>query len=106
MISLYYRAGSTRMGHHVTRNALTPMHIERQLAVCRLALASVSLLAVWLDPTEPRRLSPQVNALLGAYVFYALVVAAATLRAEAPPRYRRLGYFVDLATAFVVVFLS
>jgi signal transduction histidine kinase len=82
------------------------MRVERQIAAGRLALASFSLLAVWLDPTEPRRYDLDIYWLLSAYVVVSLVLAADTFRGEAPSPYRLLGYCVDLLTAFAAVFMS
>lgn len=60
--------------------------IERRIAVGRLALASLSLLGMWLDPTEPPRHESYVGALLSAYILYAVVGAGLAWRSAVPPR--------------------
>jgi len=47
---------------------------ERVIAVWRVALAALSLLASWLDPFDPARYARIVEKLLSAYFGYALVV--------------------------------
>src|SRR5262245_1336563 len=49
---------------------------ERLIAAGRVVLAASCLLAVWLDPSQPARYVDVVHAALGAYLAYALLVAA------------------------------
>lgn len=71
---------------------------ERLIAGGRIALAASSLLAVWLDPTEPRKYATVAYSLLVAYVVYSGVVALVVWRAPAPPnRQRILTHVFDLA---------
>src|SRR5262245_47135169 len=45
---------------------------ERLIAVGRVVLASFSLLAIWLDPSEPAKYATLAYSLLVGYVVYAL----------------------------------
>jgi signal transduction histidine kinase len=53
---------------------------EFLIAVARLVLAAFSLLAIWLDPSEPSRFEEIAYALLGGYVAYSLLLAVLTVR--------------------------
>ncbi len=48
---------------------------ERLLAAGRVVLATFSLLAIWLDPSEPARYAQIAHILLAGYVAYALLLA-------------------------------
>lgn len=76
---------------------------ERLIASARAVLAAVSLLAIWLDPTEPTRHAEVAYTLLALYLAYALLVLllAWNTRSHA----MRLGlatHVIDL-TAFTLV---
>ena len=80
---------------------------ERVVAMSRLVLASCSLLAVWLDPTEVQQYGFVVRALLTTYVLYSAVIAALSGLSMAPAFLDRLpNHVVDLATVSGVVLLS
>jgi signal transduction histidine kinase len=57
---------------------------ERLIAAGRVVLASSSLFAVWLDPTEPAKYANVAYSLLAAYVVYAVSIAVLVWRADAP----------------------
>lgn len=63
---------------------------ERLIGAGRVVLAASSLLAVWLDPSEPTNAAQAAYGLLVAYLVYALVVALAVARAETVPAAARL----------------
>ena len=48
--------------------------VERLIATGRVVLALASLLAIWLDPSEPRKYVQTAYTLLAGYVIYALFV--------------------------------
>ena len=54
---------------------------ERLIAVGRVGLAASSLLAVWLDPTEPAKFASVAYALLTSYVAYSGLLALWVSRA-------------------------
>jgi signal transduction histidine kinase len=53
---------------------------EFLIAMARLVLAAFSLLAIWLDPSEPSRYEEVAYALLWGYVAYSLLLAVLTVR--------------------------
>lgn len=57
---------------------------ERLIAGGRIVLASSSLLAVWLDPSEPTKYATIAYSLLVAYVVYSLLIALFAWRPQAP----------------------
>jgi len=70
---------------------------ERLIGAGRVVLAGSSLLAVWLDPSEPAKYAQIAYGLLVAYLAYAVVVALAVTRAQAVPSGWRLAtHGVDL----------
>src|SRR5947207_7443201 len=50
-------------------------HAERAIAFTRIALAAASLLAVWLDPSDPAQFAHLTYVLQTVYFGYALIVA-------------------------------
>ena len=50
------------------------VRIERIIILSRVALASFSLLAVWLDPVEPYGIAVLTNKILAVYLVYALLL--------------------------------
>ena len=80
---------------------------ERLIAGGRVVLSVFSLLAVWLDPTEPSRYASIAYSLLAAYVAYALVLAVLAFRSYALLLELRLpSHLVDLAVAALVMFFT
>lgn len=63
---------------------------ERLIGAGRVVLAASSLLAVWLDPSEPTNAAQAAYGLLVAYLVYAAAVALAVARAETVPAAARL----------------
>lgn len=80
---------------------------ERLIATGRAALAAFSLLAIWLDPSEPARYAHQTYTLLAGYLVYALLILAVV---EASERFiNRLGlgtHLVDVAVFTVLIALT
>jgi signal transduction histidine kinase len=67
--------------------------VERLIALARLGLASISLLALWLDPSEPGRYAQIAYSLLAGYVGYALIMAWPVWRS--PTALVRLRFFAQ-----------
>ncbi|MEP7010334.1 MAG: histidine kinase [Acidobacteriota bacterium] len=74
---------------------------ERLIAAGRVTLATSSLFAVWLDPSEPANYAAVAYALLALYVVYAVAIAALVWRSDAPAGRQRL-----ITHAFDFVFFS
>ena len=80
---------------------------ERLIAAGRVVLSVFSLLAVWLDPTEPARYAAIAYSLLAVYVVYSLVLAMLAFRSYALLLELRLpSQLVDLAVAILVSFFT
>ncbi len=80
---------------------------ERLIAGGRIVLSVSSLLAVWLDPTEPSRHAAVAYALLAAYAGYSLVIAALAFRSYALLLEMRLPtHAADLVMAVLVMFFT
>jgi hypothetical protein len=80
---------------------------ERLIATGRVVLSVFSLLAVWLDPTEPARYASIAYSLLAVYVVYSLVLAVLAFRSYALLLELRLpSHVVDLAVAILVSFFT
>lgn len=80
---------------------------ERLIAGGRVVLSVTSLLAVWLDPTEPSRYAPVAYALLAAYAGYSLLIAALAFRSYALLLEMRLPtHAIDLVMAVLVMFFT
>jgi signal transduction histidine kinase len=80
---------------------------ERLIAVGRVVLSVFSLLAVWLDPTEPSRYAATAYSLLVVYVGYSLVIAVVAFRSQALLLGMRLPtHAVDLGVAGLVMFFT
>ena len=64
------------------------LHVRAELliATSRCILASFSLLAIWLDPSEPSRYAELAYGMMAAYVIYSLAVAAAVWRTPSPAK--------------------
>ena len=83
------------------------MRRERLIAACRVPLALLSLLAVWIDPTEPTRLVGLAYWLLGLYVFFALGLAQWIWQARStPPALPLLVHVVDLAVFALLIVVT
>jgi signal transduction histidine kinase len=80
---------------------------ERMIAVTRGVLVLFSLVAVWLDPPERSHLTPEINALLGAYLAYSLFMIVLTwVRPESATRIRLTTHVIDLAIFSVMYVLT
>ncbi|HVS03357.1 MAG TPA: histidine kinase [Thermoanaerobaculia bacterium] len=74
---------------------------ERLIAAGRVVLAASSLLAVWIDPSEPAKHAQTAYGLLVAYLGYSVVVALLVGRAGTLPGWQR-----PLSHAFDLVFFT
>lgn len=80
---------------------------ERLIAAGRVVLASFSLLAIWLDPSEPSKYANTAYALLAVYVAYALLIALRVWRSDAA--LSRLGlatHIFDLAAFSLFMYFT
>jgi signal transduction histidine kinase len=84
-----------------------PIRRERLIAGCRLVLSSFSLLALWLDPSEPARYAALTYALVAGYVVYSAALGLWLLRARStPPWVPLLVHGIDLGLFGVVIFVT
>lgn len=80
---------------------------ERIIAAGRVVLATSSLFAVWLDPTEPAKYARVAYSLLVAYVIYSAVIALLTWRSEGSGRWQRLvTHAFDLAFFSLFIYFT
>ena len=80
---------------------------ERLIAISRVTLSVFSLLAIWLDPTEPARYASIAYSLLAVYVVYSLVTAALAFRSYALVLEMRLAsHAIDLVVTALVMFFT
>lgn len=80
---------------------------ERLVAAGRIVLAVSSLLAVWIDPSEPARHSQIAYGLLVAYVCYSMGVAVLVWRSEAPSEgWRVASHAFDLAFFSLFIYFT
>src|SRR5215203_4816504 len=80
---------------------------ERLIATGRAVLSAFSLLAVWLDPSEPSRHASIAYSLLAVYLVYSLVLAVLAFRSYALLLELRLpSHVADLAVAILVSFFT
>jgi signal transduction histidine kinase len=82
--------------------------VERVLAVARAFLAVASLIAIWIDATEPSRYASLAYGLMSAYAVYSLIVLVLVTRARKfPLRFLLTLHGIDLLwpavmTAFTI----
>jgi signal transduction histidine kinase len=76
------------------------------VAGSRLALASFSLAAVWLDPTRPVQYVRLVQALLVVYTLHSIAVLAALWRARTPLPHSVPRHAIDLIVFSVCLYAS
>src|SRR5512147_895650 len=80
---------------------------ERLIAAGRLVLAAFSLLAIYLDPSEPSRYENIAYSVLAAYLVYAALVALLLWISLTPPtRLPIETHTVDLATFFILIYFT
>ena len=80
---------------------------ERFIAAGRVVLATSSLFAVWLDPTEPAKFARVAYSLLVAYVVYSSFIALLVWRSDDPAgRQRAVTHAVDLAFFSLFIFFT
>jgi signal transduction histidine kinase len=84
-----------------------PLRNERLIAVCRATFVAASMLAVWLDPSEPSRFATLAHGLLAGYAIYALVLAAwLAHRSSLPPRLPAITHGGDLALFALLILVT
>jgi signal transduction histidine kinase len=79
---------------------------DRLIAIARITLTSFAVLAVVLDPTEPREHGTHVFGLLATYALYSLAMTWRAFRSPATARSRLAEHAVDLTAAALVVSIS
>jgi signal transduction histidine kinase len=83
------------------------VRLERVLAVGRAFLAVTALVAIYLDPTEPIRLSALVYGLLAAYAIYSVCVLAVVHNAARLTPFQGLAlHGIDVLWTSVVTILT
>src|SRR5688572_29087001 len=86
---------------------LQPVRRERLIASCRVALSVLSLLAVWLDPTEPTRLVGFTYWLLASYALFSIALAQWTWTARSTPAFLPLlVHVLDLGVFFLLIVVT
>ncbi len=80
---------------------------DRVIASGRVLLAAVSLVAIWLDPSEPFIYARLAYTLLALYVAYSLVLAVAAWSSRSSsPRLGVVTHVVDLALFSLFLYLT
>ena len=80
---------------------------DRTIAAGRVVLASASLFAIWLDPTQPKRYQGLAYTLLATYTVYALLCAVLAWRSGAPRlRDAAVRHVGDLAAFALFMYLT
>lgn len=80
---------------------------ERVLAAGRLVLATCSLFAVWLDPSEPAKYENLTYGLMSCYVGYSLVLAVVAWRSDVTlVRFRFWSHCLDLALFSLLIYFT
>jgi signal transduction histidine kinase len=82
------------------------LQAERTIAVGRVALAASTLVAVWLDPTEPAHFAQTNYELHIIYVVYALLLAVGTWRWGGGTRLPIATHIVDIVVFSVVQYFT
>src|SRR5262245_31222545 len=81
--------------------------VERVLAVGRAFLTCIGFIAIYIDPTEPRRLQTITYGVLAGYAIYSLVVLAYVNRtSRISPTHQRTLHAVDILWTSVLTFVS
>jgi signal transduction histidine kinase len=97
------RATSVETGGGVEAHA-SQSRSERLIATGRAVLAAFSLLAIWLDPSQPALYAEFVHAVVVAYVGYAFVVTAVAWRSPAQSaRLLLVTHILDLAVFAILM---
>ena len=87
--------------------SLRQRRAERLIAGGRAVLSAFSLLAVWLDPTEPSRYAATAYTLLAIYAAYSLLIAALAFRPYAlSPGLGLPTVAIDLLVTALVMFFT
>ncbi len=92
----------------VADSAYSPQsRAERLIAAGRVVLAAFSLLAIWLDPSEPTKYANTTYALLAVYVAYSVLIAAWVWSTDTPlGRLGLLTHIADLAAFSLFMYLT
>ncbi|HSE50390.1 MAG TPA: sensor histidine kinase [Terriglobales bacterium] len=95
-----------RSSFAIAHDPLSPASIdarqERQLATARLTLTAASLLAIYLDPTEPVRYAHLAYGLLLVYSAWSIALFLLTWRLPALTRFRAYFHTVDIVWAATI----
>jgi len=84
-----------------------PIRRERLIAGCRVALSISSLVALWLEPSEPARFARLAYRLVAAYAIFSLLLALWAWSAKATPAaLPLLVHGLDLALYCVIIFVT
>src|SRR5947208_2602605 len=81
-------------------------HTERTIGLARVVLASASLFAVWMDPTEPAQHVGTTYALYVAYVIYSLGLSAFMWNRSSAGRVPVATHLVDIVLFSIFQYLT
>jgi signal transduction histidine kinase len=87
-------------------SALLDMRSEALIDLARLALASFTLLAIYLDPTQPARHATAAYGILTAYLAYAIVLVWTTQYRRADHVMQAAFHLIDIATFGILMHLT
>jgi len=116
--SAFQRSGSTRsLGFTMAEDAhgtlpgvlhyTSRSRAERVVAASRLVLAAFTLLAIWLDPSQPAKYADVTYALMVVYVAYSALLVVAVWFSRAPLAHVGLATHVaDLAIFSLFMYLT
>jgi signal transduction histidine kinase len=82
------------------------MQAERTIAAGRVALATASLFADWLDPAEPARFAQTTYELHFVYVAYALLLAVGTWRWGGGARLPIVTHVIDIVVFSIIQYFT
>lgn len=78
----------------------------RLIASGRVVLAAFSLLAIWLDPSEPTRLAPIAYALLIVYLAWSVIAAALSWLQRSGRGWLVVSHAIDVGMFILLVFVT
>lgn len=90
----------------LTPASLSRARVERVIGVVRVALASTSLFAVWLDPAEPGRYASLTYSLHSIYLVYSIALGALMWRRDSKGWVPMATHVADIAVASVFQYLT
>ena len=96
---------SRRVAFPSTRNSLLLSDSEKLIGIGRAVTVAFALLAMYLDPTQPRKFQYEVNVLLSAYALFAVVLLIKPLNRPTHSLAHAWVHLVDVTVLGLVAFL-